>query len=222
MRDEMQPTSGLEVNNQMVRLGEKAVIDDGVVLGYLPVRGGHIVLTIGSGAHVRRGTIIYGGSRIGYNLETGHNVIIREENDIGDNFRIWNNSVIDYGCHIANDVKIHNKVYVAQFSTIEDDVFLAPGVTLANDLHPGCPHSHECMRGPYIKKGAQIGINCTILPRVVIGEYSVIGAGSVVTRDIPDGAVAYGNPAEVKCDIESLTCNTGLGDKPYSHLARRV
>jgi acetyltransferase-like isoleucine patch superfamily enzyme len=222
MRDEMQATSGIEVNNQMVRLGEKAVIDEGVVLGYLPVRGGHIVLTIGSGAHIRQGTIIYGGSRIGFNLETGHYVIIREENDIGDNFRIWNNSVIDYGCHIANDVKIHNKVYVAQFSTIEDDVFLAPGVTLANDLHPGCPHSHECMRGPYIKKGAQIGINCTVLPRVVIGEYAVIGAGSVVTKDIPDCAVAYGNPAQVKGDIDSLTCNTGLGDKPYSHLTRRV
>jgi acetyltransferase-like isoleucine patch superfamily enzyme len=222
MRDEMQPTSEIVVNNQMVRIGEKAVIDEGVMLGYLPVRGGHIVLTIGSGAHIRRGTIIYGGSRIGFNLETGHNVIIREENDIGDNFRIWNNSVIDYGCHIANDVKIHNKVYIAQFSTIEDDVFLAPGVTLANDLHPGCPHSHECMRGPYIKKGAQIGINCTILPRVVIGEYAVIGAGSVVTKDIPDGTVAYGNPAQVKGDIDDLTCNTGLGDKPYSHLTRRV
>ena len=222
MRDEMQAASGLEVNNQMVRIGEKSAIDDGVVLGYLPVRGGHIVLTIGPGAHIRQGTIIYGGSRIGFNLETGHNVIIREENDIGDNFRIWNHSVIDYGCHIANNVKVHNKVYIAQFTTIEDDVFLAPGVTLANDLHPGCPHSHECMRGPYIKKGAQIGINCTILPRVVIGEYAVVGAGSVVTKDIPDGTVAYGNPAQVKGDIADLTCTTGFGDKPYSHLTRRV
>jgi acetyltransferase-like isoleucine patch superfamily enzyme len=145
-------------------------------------------------------------------------VIIREENDIGDNFRIWNNSIIDYGCHIGNGVKIHSKVYVAQFTIIDDEVFLAPGVTLANDLHPGCPNSNECMRGPYIKRGAQIGINCTILPRVVIGENSVIGAGSVVTKDIPDGTVAYGNPAEVKCNVENITCTTGLRDKPYGNL----
>jgi len=222
MRNEIQPANGLETNSKMVRLGEKAVIDDGVVLGYLPVRGGHIVLSIGLGAHIRQGTIIYGGSRIGSNLETGHYAIIREENDIGDNFRIWNHSVVDYGCHIGNNVKVHNKVYIAQFTTIEDDVFLAPGVTLANDIHPGCPHSHECMRGPHIKKGAQIGINATILPRVVIGEYAVIGAGSVVTKDIPDGMVAYGNPALVKGEIENLTCKTGLRDKPYGHLARRI
>jgi acetyltransferase-like isoleucine patch superfamily enzyme len=222
MRDEIQPANGLEIDNQMVRLGEKAIIDDDVVLGYLPARGGHIVLSIGLGAHIRRGTIIYGGSRIGYNLETGHYVIIREENDIGDNFRIWNNSVVDYGCHIGNDVKVHNKVYIAQFTTIEDGVFLAPGVTLANDIHPGCPNSHECMRGPHIKQGAQIGINATILPRVVIGENVVIGAGSVVTKDIPDGMVAYGNPAEVRDEVENLTCRTGSRDKPYSHLARRL
>jgi acetyltransferase-like isoleucine patch superfamily enzyme len=222
MRDEIQPANGLEVDTQMVRLGEKVIVDDNVVLGYLPVRGGHIILSIGDGARIRYGTIIYGGSRIGCNLETGHFAIIREENDIGDSFRIWNNSVVDYGCHIGNNVKVHNKVYIAQYTTIEDEVFLAPGVTLANDMHPGCPNSHDCMRGPYIKKGAQIGINVTVLPRVVIGEYAVIGAGSVVTRDVPDGTIAYGNPARVKGNIENITCSTGQRDKPYSHLTRRV
>jgi acetyltransferase-like isoleucine patch superfamily enzyme len=218
MKDEIQASVGLKVNNQIVRIGSGAIIDDGVVLGYRPSRGRDYVLTIGPGAYIRGGTVIYGGSRIGCNLETGHNVVIREENDIGDNFRIWNNSVIDYGCSIGSNVKIHNKVYVAQFTVIEDDVFLAPGVTLANDIHPGCPNSLECMRGPYINKGAQVGINCTILPRVVIGEYSVIGAGSVVTRDIPAGVVAYGSPAQVICDIGNLKCTTGLRDRPYSHI----
>ena len=218
MKDELEYQIGIEVSNRMVRLGSGATIDDGVILGYLSNRVSNQVLTIGPGAHIRGGTVIYGGSRIGCNLETGHYVVIREDNDIGDNFRIWNNSVIDYGCSIGSNVKIHNKVYVAQFTIIEDDVFLAPGVTLANDIHPGCPSALECMRGPYINKGAQIGINCTILPRVVIGEYSVIGAGSVVTRDIPAGVVAYGNPAQVICDIGNLNCTTGLRDKPYSHL----
>jgi acetyltransferase-like isoleucine patch superfamily enzyme len=222
MKQELQSSADLAINSQMIRLGKGAIIDDGVILGYLPSRGGEHLLIIGADAHVRSGTIIYSGSRIGSNLETGHNVVIREENDIGDNFRIWNNSVIDYGCRIGNNVKIHNKVYVAQFTLIEDDVFLAPGVTLANDIHPGCPDSSTCMRGPSINKGAQIGINCTILPRVVIGENSVIGAGSVVTRDIPAGVVAYGNPAQVICDIENLKCTSGLREKPYDHLVGRA
>ena len=221
MRKEIQ--APMEVtNDQFVRLGNNAIIDNSVILGYLPCRGNHQVLNIAPGAHVRDGTIIYGGSRIGCNLETGHNVVIREENDIGDNFCVWSNSIIDYGCKIGNNVKIHSNVYVCQFTIIEDDVFLAPGVTLANDLHPGCPDSLECMRGPYINKGAQVGINCSILPKVVIGEHSVIGSGSVVTRDIPAGVVAYGNPAQVVCDVGDISCTTGLRNKPYDNIEWRM
>jgi acetyltransferase-like isoleucine patch superfamily enzyme len=211
-----------EDNSQIVRLGGKAIIDDGVRLGYTPSRGDGHPLVIGAGAHIRSGTVIYRGSRIGQNLETGHNVIIREENIIGNNLRIWSNSIIDYGCIIGNNVKIHNNVYVAQFTIVEDDVFLGPGVTLANDIHPGCPDAIECMQGPRIKKGAQVGISCCVLPRVVIGEYSVIGAGSIVTKDIPPGVVAYGNPAQVACKIGDLICTTGLRDKPYSDLIGRI
>ncbi len=222
MRDEIRSSIGFKVNQEFVRLGKNAVIEEAVMLGYLPSRGVERILTIGPGAHVRSGSVIYGGSRIGCNLETGHNVVIREENNIGDNFRIWNNSVVDYGCAIGSNVKIHNKVYVAQFTVIEDDVFIGPGVTLANDIHPGCPDALKCMRGPCINKGAQIGINCCILPRVVIGEFSVIGAGSVVTRDIPAGVIAYGNPAQVICDIGDINCTTGLREKPYDHLIERI
>ena len=225
MRDDMEVPAQVTnhvVNNNMVRLGSGAVVNEGVLIGYRPSRGNNQYLSIGPRAHLRYGTVIYGGSRIGSNLETGHNVIIREENDIGDNFCIWNNSVVDYGCNVGNNVKVHNKVYIAQFTIIEDDVFLAPGVTLANDLHPGCPDSKECMRGPYINKGAQIGINCCILPRVVIGEHSVIGAGSVVTRNIPAGVVAYGNPAQVVCDIGDVQCTSGIREKPYDNIEWRM
>jgi acetyltransferase-like isoleucine patch superfamily enzyme len=221
MRDEIRSAAGIS-NQEFVRLGQGAVIEETAMVGYLPSRGSEKILFVGPGAHIRSGSVIYGGSRIGCNLETGHNVVIREENNIGDNFRIWNNSVIDYGCTIGSNVKIHNKVYVGQYTVIEDDVFIAPGVTLANDIHPGCPDSLKCMRGPCINKGAQIGINCSILPRVVIGEHSVIGAGSVVTRDIPAGVVAYGNPAQVICDIGNLKCTNGLRDRPYSHLTERI
>jgi len=222
MKGNSQPPVGLELENQIVEIGPGAVLDDGVIIGYETARKVEKVLTIGPDAQIRRGTIVYIGSRIGSNFETGHNVVIREENIIGDDFRIWNNSVIDYGCQIGNNVKIHNKVYVAQFTVIEDDVFIAPGATCANDMHPACPNAHECMRGPHIKRGAQIGINSTLLPRVVIGEFSVIGAGSVVTKDIPPRSVAYGNPAKVVGDIGSLVCSSGRRDKPYNTILEGI
>jgi acetyltransferase-like isoleucine patch superfamily enzyme len=211
-----------KASKHMVELGKGALIDDGVTLGYSPSRGLNSSLVIGSGARIRCGTVIYSGSRIGRNLETGHNAIIREENIIGDDFSIWGNSIIDYGCKIGNNVKIHSGVYIGQFTTMEDDVFIGPGVTMANDIHPGCPSAYECMQGPHIKRGAQVGVNCCVLPKVTIGEYSIIGAGSVVTKDIPDGVIAYGNPARAVCGIEDITCSSGLRDKPYSHLIGRL
>ena len=92
---------------------------------------------------------------------------------------------------------------------------MAPGVTIANDIHPGCKFSAECMRGPVLRRGVQIGVNVTILPYVEIGEGSLIGSGSVVTRDIPPRSVAYGNPARVVRRVEELRCTTGITERPY-------
>jgi acetyltransferase-like isoleucine patch superfamily enzyme len=201
---------------RLIKLGQGVKTEKGALVGYRPQRAiDNLRLTIGAGSRIRRGTIIYLGSRIGEHLETGHNVIIREENTIGHHLAIWSNSIIDYGCRIGDNVKIHANCYIAQFTVIEDDVFLAPGVTIANDLHPGCAYSKKCMKGPVIKRGAQIGVNVTILPRVVIGEGALIGAGAVVTRDIPPGRVAYGNPARIHARTKHLTCTTGLTRKPY-------
>lgn len=174
-------------------------------------------LSLGKGAKVQSGTVIYEGSKIGSNLQTGHNVVIREENKIGNNFSVWSNTVIDYGCKIGDNVKIHCNCYIAQFTTIEDDVFMAPGVTIANDIHPGCEFSKKCMRGPYIEKGVKIGVNVTILPFVRIGKNSLIGSGSVVTKDVPANSVVYGNPARVMKNVKELKCVTGISKKgkPY-------
>ena len=194
-------------------IGDGCQIDAGAILGYLT--GRHIedfALRLGPDARVRSGTVIYAGSRIGARLETGHNVVIREQNDIGDDLSIWNGSTIDYGCTIGNGVKIHCNVYVAQFTTLEDDVFLAPGVTIANDPHPICG---LCMRGPTLKRGVRIGVNVTLLPQITIGEGVLIGAGSVVTRDIPAGMLAYGNPARPIRSVDELRCPYNLTEHPY-------
>jgi acetyltransferase-like isoleucine patch superfamily enzyme len=196
-----------------INLGDGCQVDPDVVLGYPTGRRiDDLTLRIGPGARIRAGTVIYAGSTIGAGLETGHNVVIREENAIGDGLNIWNSSTIDYGCTIGNDVKIHCNVYVAQFTTLEDDVFLAPGVILANDPHPLCG---LCMRGPTIERGARVGVNVTVLSHVTIGEGALIGAGSVVTRDIPAGVVAYGNPARAVRPVEELSCPFRLVERPY-------
>lgn len=196
-----------------VVLGDDAVVDDGVLLGYRSGREIQVRDTmIGKHARVRSGTVIYSNVTIGDHLETGHNVVIREENNIGHHFNIWNNSAIDYGCAIGDRVRIHNNVYVAQYTVIEDDVFLAPGVMIANDPHPICT---LCMEGPTIRKGARIGVNVTLMPRVEIGEYALVGAGSVVLRDVPPRAVVVGNPAKVIGTVGDLECPLGIVEKPY-------
>jgi acetyltransferase-like isoleucine patch superfamily enzyme len=205
------------VLSEHVILGEWAVIDDGVLLGYAPARTiASPELRIGGNARLRSGTVIYLGSTIGDSLETGHGVVIREESRIGNRFRIWSHSVIDYGCRIGDDVQIHCHCYVAQFTVIEDHVFVAPGTVFANDFHPGCDRSRECMRGPVIRRGARIGVNVTILPYVEIGEGALIAAGSVVTRDVPPGAVVAGNPGRVTKSTGELECKTGRKTSPYS------
>ena len=174
-----------------------SAIDPRVMIGYEAARPVTERLTLGDEPRLRSGTTLYEGSSIGARLQTGHNVVIREANAIGDDVSIWSNTVIDYGCRIGDRVKIHCNCYVAQYTILEDDVFFAPGVCIANDLYPGDPESAARMRGPVIRAGAQIGANVTILPFVEIGAGALVGAGSVVTRDLPADCIAYGNPARV-------------------------
>lgn len=178
-----------------VHIGHGAVVDESVQIGYASSRAGDAPLSIGPDARLRSGTVVYAGSILGRGLETGHNVVIREEVRVGDDVSIWTNSIVDYACRIGDRVKIHSNCYIAQYTELEDDVFLAPGVTIANDLFPGNRTSADSMAGPLIRARAQIGVNATILPYITIGVGSIIGAGSVVTRDIADGMLAYGNPA---------------------------
>jgi len=206
------------VPDEFIHVGPGATIDPTAIIGERPARQiADLALRIGKRAYVRSGSVLYAGSNIGAHLNTGHHVVIREENTIGDHVSIWGNSTIDYGCTIGNHVKIHTSVYVAQFTVLEEHVFLAPGVIIANDPHPGCPRARDCMRGPIIKRGAKIGVNATLLPFITIGEMALIGAGSVVTSDVPPRAVAYGNPARIVGTIDDLTCivDPPLIERPY-------
>ena len=188
-----------------VSAGADLLTDATAIVGYPTARAEPPSLIIGRNAHVRSGSTIYLGSRIGNRFQTGHNVVIREGCAIGDDVSVWSNTVVDYGCRIGNRVKIHSNCYVAQYTDVEDDAFLASGVTIANDLYPGQEPSERVMSGPSIGRGAQIGVNVTILPFVRIGPGCLIGAGAVVVFDIPEGSVAFGNPAVVRGHVDDLT-----------------
>ena len=178
--------------------------DTGVIAGYPASRGRGEALILGAGARLRSGTVLYDGTVIGRRLQTGHGAVVREGCALGDDVCVWSHSVIDYGCRIGSRVKIHCNCYVAQYTELDDDVFLAPGVTIANDLYPGDQRSADIMAGPKIGAAAQVGVNVTILPYVRIGAGALIGAGAVVTRDIPAGMIAFGNPARPRGKVAEL------------------
>jgi UDP-2-acetamido-3-amino-2,3-dideoxy-glucuronate N-acetyltransferase len=116
---------------------------------------------------------------------------------IGSNCNICSNCFIENDVLIGNNVTIKNGVQVWDGTLIEDDVFIGPNVTFTNDKMPRSKHYLNKLQGPHIKKGASVGANSTILPGIVIGKFAMVGAGSVVTKNVPDYMLVIGNPARV-------------------------
>ena len=189
-----------------VTLGDGSVVEDYCIVGSPPrgKKAGELETIIGRGAVIRSHTVIYAGNRIGDDFQTGNKVNIRESNEIGNNVSIGTLSVIEHHVRIGNGVRMHSQVFVPEFTVIEDDAWLGPNVVITNAKYPLSPGVKETLAGPLIRKGAKIGANATILPGVVIGVNSLVGAGSVVTKDVPDNAVVAGNPAKLIKMISAL------------------
>ncbi len=182
-----------------VHLGENASIGFFVILGE-PPRGkapGEIETFISQGAVIRSHTVIYAGNRIGINFQTGHGVMIREFNNIGDNVSIGTHSVIEHHVEIQAGVRVHTNVFVPEFSILEENAWVGPNVVFTNARYPLSPNVKTSLQGPIVRSGAKVGANSTILPGIVVGSGSLIGAGSVVTKNVPDGTVVAGNPAKI-------------------------
>lgn len=155
-------------------------------------------------AQIRSGTIIYSGSTIGKGFITGHNAIIRENNRIGDNVLVGVNSYLGPGNKIGNNVRIHTSCFL-EGVTLEDNVIIAPHVVFTNDPYPPCKECSEKVGGAHVGEGTVIGANATVLPGIEIGKNCLIGAGSVVTKNIQDNTVAVGNPAQRIKSIQEVT-----------------
>ena len=189
-----------------IRFTGEPTLGDFVIIGE-PPRGkqaGELETRIGARALIRSHTVIYAGNRIGDDFQTGHGVLVREENEIGNHVSIGSHSVVEHHVKIGNGVRLHSNVFVPEFSILEDGCWLGPNVVVTNARYPEARHVKEQLIGAHIKRGAKIGANATLLPGVVIGENALIGAGAVVTRDVPDGAVVVGNPARVIKNVRDI------------------
>jgi len=145
-------------------------------------------------------------SDIGKNTRIWHNAHIRKSARIGSDCVIGKNVYIDQNVMIGNKVKIQNNVSVYEGVSIENGVFIGPHVCFTNDRAPRAitPEGEPRDRSDWelhktdVKYGASIGANATIICGITIGKFAMIGSGSVVTKDVPDHALVYGNPAKLK------------------------
>ncbi len=144
---------------------------------------------------IRSGTVIYDGSNIGNNLQTGHNAVIREDNIIGNNVVVGVNSYLGPGNQIGNNVTIHTNCFLEGVQ-IGNNVFIGPHVVFTNDPNPPCKECTNAVGGAIVEDEVSIGANVTILPGITIHKGAMIGAGSVVTRDVTSYTVYAGNPAK--------------------------
>jgi UDP-2-acetamido-3-amino-2,3-dideoxy-glucuronate N-acetyltransferase len=144
-------------------------------------------------------------ARIGEGTKIWNNAQVREGAVIGKECIISKNVYVDTGAIIGNRVKIQNNVSVYNGVTLEDGVFVAPHVCFTNDKNPRAINEDGTIKTAsdwqilktVVKYGASIGANATILPGITIGEWAMIGSGSVVTKDVPAYAVVLGNPAKI-------------------------
>jgi len=203
-----------------VELGNGTVVGEYAILGRAP-RGkadGELRLVIGPGSVIRPFTTIYAGTTIGARLQTGQGASIREDNVIGDDVSVGTQAALEFGNRLGSRIRVHTGCFL-ELVTIEDDVFLGPHVVFTDDPHPMCPAYLDCVRGATVRRRARIGGNATILPGVQIGEDALVGAGSVVRKDVAARSVVAGNPAkELKDDIAKLECFAGIFPHAYSWL----
>jgi len=199
-----------------VELGEDCRLLGPVILGF-PPRGkepGELSLRVGREAVILPFTTLYAGTVIGDRLNTGQGASIREDNVLGDDCSVGTNAVLEHGNRIGNAVRIHSGCFL-ELVTLGDHVFLGPGVVFTDDPHPMCPRYEDCRRGATVEELVKIGGGATILPGVRIGRNSLVGAGAVVTADVPPDVVVAGSPAKVIKRIDALTCPPGFYERPY-------
>jgi acetyltransferase-like isoleucine patch superfamily enzyme len=157
---------------------------------------------VGEGTIVSTGAILFAGSKIGARVILGDQSCVRERVTIGDDVVVGRGSLVENDTTIGALTKIQADAYITAYSTLEEGVFIAPCVVTTNDNFMGRTEArHALVKGPTIRRGARIGGGAILCPGVEIGEEAFVGAGAVVTKDVPARKLVVGNPARVLRDV---------------------
>jgi len=201
-------------------LGEGVRVLENAVVGKQPSLGAHSTAkreplapaAIGDGTVISTGAVVFAGSTVGANCIVGDQSCIRERVTLADDCVLGRGSLIENDTTVGAGTRIQAGAYVTAYSTLEEDVFIAPCVVTTNDNYMGRTEKRKAeMRGPTIRRSARVGGGAVICPGVEIGEEAFVGAGAVVTKDVPARKLVVGNPARILRDVaaEELRVNGG-------------
>lgn len=188
------------------RIGEKVTIGDATVIGKNPMRAAISTLKpvelppaeIGNGCMIGSLVSIYRGTKLGEGVLVADLASVREDVEVGKRTIVGRGVAIENDTRIGKYVKIETNAYVTAHTIVEDRCFIAPMVTMTNDNFLGRTEERfKYTKGPHLKKGARVGANAILMPGVVVGEDAVVGAGSLVKRDVPPRKVVAGVPAGI-------------------------
>jgi len=199
-----------------VTIGDDSVVESYCELGYSNGREKG-PLHIGANAHVRSHSILYLGCSIGAGLVTGHHAVIRENSRIGKGFQLGSSSISMGELEVGDFVKTGSQVEIGQYSRVGSYVWIFINSMLCNDPRP----PSDEVRGPDVDDFAIIGAGCTVFAGVRIGKDALVGGGSVLSVDVPDGQVAIGNPSKIVGPVSSIKMSDGTPAYPWRYRFHR-
>jgi UDP-2-acetamido-3-amino-2,3-dideoxy-glucuronate N-acetyltransferase len=191
------------------RVGERARLQDGCVIGKPLALGPQSLAareipppaTIGDGATVCAGAVVLAGASIGAGAVIGDQAHVRERAVVGEGSVVGRGSAVDNDVTIGARVRIQTGCYITGYSTVEDDVFVGPGVFTTNDDAMGRHEPGAPLRGAVLRRGCRVGGGAVLVPGIEVGEDAYVAAGAVVTRDVAPRAVVMGVPARAVRDV---------------------
>jgi acetyltransferase-like isoleucine patch superfamily enzyme len=159
--------------------------------------------TIGDGTVISTGAIVFAGSAIGAGCIVGDQSCIRERVTMADDCILGRGSLIENDTTVGAGTRIQAEAYITAYSTLEEDVFIAPCVVTTNDNFMGRTEKRKAlMKGPTIRRGARVGGGAILCPGIEVGAEAFVGAGAVVTKDVPARKLVVGSPARVLRDVD--------------------
>jgi acetyltransferase-like isoleucine patch superfamily enzyme len=157
---------------------------------------------VGDGTVISTGAIVFAGTTLGARVIVGDQSCVRERVTVADDVVIGRGALVENDTTIGARTRIQAQAYVTAYSTLEEDVFVAPCVVTTNDNLMGRTERRlELMKGPTIRRGARVGGGAILCPGIEVGEEAFVGAGAVVTKDVPPRTVVVGSPARVLRDV---------------------